>query len=76
MNYDNFSGLAQGAGRLVNIKDGFIFGKTEVRDGFVYAYYLYVDGKVVEKSKYSNQSVYKFKTKTSSNNIAVINTII
>lgn len=71
MGYEKFFKIVEESNRLVREKDGFVFVETALQDSFMYAFYLYIDGKVVEKSKYSIQPHYEFKTKTSSNVISV-----
>lgn len=47
--------------RMVNLESRLITASTEKIEGVSYAYYLYIDGQVVEKSPYSLIPTYYFK---------------
>ncbi|MGE6408627.1 MULTISPECIES: glycosyltransferase family 4 protein [unclassified Psychrobacter] len=66
-----FEAQIENMSRYISEQDGLIVANTEKLEGIRYAFYLYVNQMLIEKSSYISESKYTFKTLPTSLNISV-----
>ncbi|WP_010200821.1 glycosyltransferase family 4 protein [Psychrobacter sp. PAMC 21119] len=67
----NFETQAETLSRTISEEGGLIIANTEKLEDISYAFYLYVNQMLIEKSSYISESTYTFKTLPTSLNISV-----
>ena len=67
----NFETQAETLSRTISEQDGLIVANTEKVEGIRYAFYLYANQMLIEKSSYISESTYTFKTLPTSLNVSV-----
>jgi len=66
-----FEAQIESLGRAISEQDGLIVANTEKLEGIRYAFYLYANQMLIEKSSYISESTYTFKTLPTSLNVSV-----
>lgn len=67
----NFETQAEILSRAISEENGLIIANTEKLKGIRYAFYLYVNQMLIEKSSYISENTYTFKTLPTSLNVSV-----
>lgn len=68
---ESFETQVQNLKRTVSEKNGKIVASTEIINGLNYAFYLYIGGKLIEKSSYLVEGSYQFESIPSNTTISV-----
>ncbi|MEN6669684.1 glycosyltransferase family 4 protein [Psychrobacter sp. B38] len=71
MKNEAFEAQIESLGRAISEENGLIVANTEKVEGIRYAFYLYANQMLIEKSSYILESVFTFKTIPTSRNISV-----
>ncbi|MGO2505500.1 MAG: hypothetical protein ACTH7L_05260, partial [Psychrobacter alimentarius] len=69
--FESFKSQVISLSRTISEQDGLIVANTEKLEGIRYAFYLYANQMLIEKSSYISESTYTFKTLPTSLNVSV-----